>query len=917
LGSTEKKEKGGILSREATRIYKLDIQTRKKNLFEIIKKSFNFDGKKVFLIVDTSAISLQSDFGLANNDGLVNIFIVNNIASLWDASTDLSSAIELDANNTSGFDYTGIVNNIDDTKDEVSALVGLSQLKLQRDGDHDNVIINNQLTKPIHSISTDVNMLSNYVKAKSQDSKTKSVPKYLGSLDENAFLDLKRTGDAMQARLALNLHKARYDENNKPKDNDNLFVFVTLDHLAFLKARLQGVPSIFTRIDSNTHERIMVFYRPPELRNPPVIDITKTFTDLNNKAEELNGLFNSKRNAFMTAAMEFMNSVIGEDEHKSFLEETQPFLGSQQPAQPAPASGPKQEGIFTKLIKFFSRFVNATKIQEEKTSNDGEVTSLPKTIDNGVFKDVFTQFRNKINEASIDIEELNKLIKLDITDKNLDHIFDITTDHETIQGLLEPYQKFQELKARIKKVLTYTFVIEVYYNICRLNSIYLDETIEIDYTNIFKDYNKDLLNDNDRTTIIPQLKEFLGKYEFLNNSNDDILVHKQAYEHIIKVINHDITREIYKAPKKEYKVVSSNYSSLSDAGGLLAIFDSNKGNIKFYTEDKDKFEKASQNNENVRKPRAIDGFQTNLQKLIDLNIIQRTNDTLSDFQKQRMSVLHYKDLPSADKVDYKGIIKRVLSQQGGQGESDEGDESDNGHITKKQRTNSGINPNLLQASQDPSLGASQMEVEQQDVISTFIDDKLFINAFDNTLRNKYNEESIEYNEFVKKYLIDEYDYVDDEYIDYYKQYVTSYETEIIDDIEYSIEILSAIPTEINTYQYNDNIFSPEFNDVSTVLNDTFDSSLQNYISETNKLNDYFITDGGLDKYFQLNIALISAACDGPFITSQANPMVLDGGASKGSTKPNVLWTLRQYHAKYFPAYEKLYYGALKKLFHQK
>lgn len=39
-------------------------------------------------------------------------------------------------------------------------------------------------------------------------------------------------------------------------------IFVTVDHLAFLKARLNGVPSIFTFADYHTRERFMYLYKP-------------------------------------------------------------------------------------------------------------------------------------------------------------------------------------------------------------------------------------------------------------------------------------------------------------------------------------------------------------------------------------------------------------------------------------------------------------------------------------------------------------------------------------------------------------------------------------------------------------------------------------------------------------------------------
>ena len=63
-------------------------------------------------------------------------------------------------------------------------------------------------------------------------------------------------------------------------NDDLVHAFVTVDSLAFLKARLNGVPSIFTFTDFNTRERLMYLYKPE------VTNIKKYWEDTFKNLEE-------------------------------------------------------------------------------------------------------------------------------------------------------------------------------------------------------------------------------------------------------------------------------------------------------------------------------------------------------------------------------------------------------------------------------------------------------------------------------------------------------------------------------------------------------------------------------------------------------------------------------------------------------
>ena len=74
------------------------------------------------------------------------------------------------------------------------------------------------------------------------------------------LLDLKRTGDALQALMAKQLNDS---------DSNEFYVFVTLDHLAFLKARIHNIPTIYTSIqrDGSVSNRVLILFNSKFTKN--------------------------------------------------------------------------------------------------------------------------------------------------------------------------------------------------------------------------------------------------------------------------------------------------------------------------------------------------------------------------------------------------------------------------------------------------------------------------------------------------------------------------------------------------------------------------------------------------------------------------------------------------------------------------
>lgn len=88
------------------------------------------------------------------------------------------------------------------------------------------------------------------------------IRKNIGKNDNGKFLDYKRSGDALQALMVPNLN--RYASSGK-----YFCVFVTLDFLAFLKARINGIPTMFTSLQKDklpgstqkVDNRVIVLYK--------------------------------------------------------------------------------------------------------------------------------------------------------------------------------------------------------------------------------------------------------------------------------------------------------------------------------------------------------------------------------------------------------------------------------------------------------------------------------------------------------------------------------------------------------------------------------------------------------------------------------------------------------------------------------
>lgn len=88
--------------------------------------------------------------------------------------------------------------------------------------------------------------------------------------NKGQLFDLKRTGDALQVLMTQKLNKENEALNKENEAGKEFHVFVTIDHLAFLKARINGIPSIYTsrqRDAKNIENKVMVLYNSKSSKN--------------------------------------------------------------------------------------------------------------------------------------------------------------------------------------------------------------------------------------------------------------------------------------------------------------------------------------------------------------------------------------------------------------------------------------------------------------------------------------------------------------------------------------------------------------------------------------------------------------------------------------------------------------------------
>jgi hypothetical protein len=220
-----------------------------------IKKFFGTGDNKPNYIIDTTHLSEMTGKGLCT------------IAGDWDAAIKSCEA----GKDETGKNYEG--------KDYESQLVAqaFTELSLKTEGTEkvEYKDVGKNATKDFSKIKTSVGALSKCV---FDDKSTEETCKPFGLTvrkDEvKYYLDFKRTGDAYQVLMVKKLNDSRGAD--KP-----LNVFVTIDHLAFLKARMVGVPAIYSLFPTGIFEKVedkkcVILFNPGDGKKTTGIEYLET-----------------------------------------------------------------------------------------------------------------------------------------------------------------------------------------------------------------------------------------------------------------------------------------------------------------------------------------------------------------------------------------------------------------------------------------------------------------------------------------------------------------------------------------------------------------------------------------------------------------------------------------------------------------
>lgn len=222
-----------------------------KDLREILGQYFNKDASSmIYLIVDTTNISFSKYYKelspVQRQD--LKLMVLCNVAMSWDGATSPECQQKTSRTGEEEITHT--------KKDENRAIYDIDSLTLKDKSGSTVVKFDTGLEMDSKPVPRELGQLSECIRQQidSHRTQTKECKNFK---TKGRLLDIKRSGDALQALMAKKL-------NDRDINSSDLYVFVTLDHLAFLKARLNGIPSIFTSTmkekKSSIRNRVLILF---------------------------------------------------------------------------------------------------------------------------------------------------------------------------------------------------------------------------------------------------------------------------------------------------------------------------------------------------------------------------------------------------------------------------------------------------------------------------------------------------------------------------------------------------------------------------------------------------------------------------------------------------------------------------------
>jgi hypothetical protein len=221
--------------------------------------------RKIRFVIDASIVS-NDIFHEDSNDGIKVALLA---CSEWDSATKYSKGIPV----PSGFWTTNSVDSAD------RVLYQLKSMIVQSGKPDDNLVVQFD-GEPVFSLDKIPREVGNIVEILIQENKqknktsyspsqavraiNKTLPTKLNQKDQEAiqgtFFDIKRTGDGCQV--------IQIKQENAKEDAKFKYVLVTNDHLAFLKARMNRVPVVFTKRNTITGNKRLFLINDVEKGEP-------------------------------------------------------------------------------------------------------------------------------------------------------------------------------------------------------------------------------------------------------------------------------------------------------------------------------------------------------------------------------------------------------------------------------------------------------------------------------------------------------------------------------------------------------------------------------------------------------------------------------------------------------------------------
>lgn len=495
-GSDDKIEKStgfyeDLDTQDKSKLSKKDQNTLEQNLYfrylshlrYILGKYFGKeDNVVIYLIVDTSNIPFSKYYNNISDvkKKEINLIVLCNTATNWDGANSASCLTKQEGLIKKNNDNNINEQNITDLKTNKSTRsiydidsIVLKDIPLKKNlkNSFDTFVKFDNDVKAINIklLPRTVADLSECIRQKRQNRKFKQS----GTKDicerfktKGRLLDIKRTGDALQALMTSNL--------NQKANELEFYIFVTLDHLAFLKARINGIPTIYTQIQYGDSNRIIVLFNNNFEKNYKAIssNLKKEYNIFNSIDQTINNI----KNLRFSFILDFLTRVMF--------------------------------GIVL-VIRPNEKFTNYLILSNDKNKTDNIILLYLKTLLNVSYKNKFKYqyykpykalcFLKEINEKITTLEKVieklnnktneSKKLLIDMAFKSTKKIILTIDKPSEIYGLIKP----QSISDYINKYIVNSFIIECFYCIKRSDILnqYFNEKKEI---NNISDDTESLIN---------------------------------------------------------------------------------------------------------------------------------------------------------------------------------------------------------------------------------------------------------------------------------------------------------------------------------------------------------------------------------------------------------------------------------------